>query len=61
MNTGDLVRFKNPHASETGLIMRVIWIDNPRMMVEYINNDLTIRPTQILNINDVELITERFK
>jgi hypothetical protein len=56
MNTGDLVRFKNPHASETGLIMRIIWIDNPRMMVEYINTDLIIQPTQILNIDDVELL-----
>jgi hypothetical protein len=63
MKPNDLVKFKHPikEEQEEDLIMKVLWIDNPRIMVEYLNEwskDKQYLSTHVYNIEDLELITK---
>jgi hypothetical protein len=59
MKTNSLVKFKHPikEEDEEGLVMKVIWIDSPRVMVECLMN-LPINPSKVYNIKDLELLNQ---
>lgn len=60
MNTNDIVKFKNEteeekQAREDGIIMKVLWIDEPRAMIESIVPGFTVNPTQIVETKELEI------
>lgn len=62
MKKGDIVKFKEEtdeekQARESGaVIMKVLWVDEPRAMVEHMEPKLKIYPTTIYNIIDLEVL-----
>jgi len=54
MQTGDQIKFKNETEEEKDIVYKLIWIDEPRAMIEA-QLGWNINPTQIVNADEIEL------
>lgn len=56
MNAGDVVTFKQPTADEIGLRFVVIEPRGDRVMVRHVDSDMSIKPTFVYRVADLERI-----
>lgn len=62
MKSGDTVKFTNETKEEKesrengNITMRIVWIDEPRAMIESVIDGMSINPTAIYNTSDIEQI-----
>jgi hypothetical protein len=65
MKVGDEVKFVSETKKEREyrlarkIVMHVVWIDDPRLMVESTLEGFNMKPKHIYNIEDVEVCNER--
>ena len=56
IKTGDLVRFKKGlYQEEEGLIYLVLEVNGDRSTIEWVNTKMTIRPTSLAMIADLDV------
>lgn len=57
---GDLVVFrKGLYADEEGAVYRVLEINGDRVILEFANTNMTIRPQSVAMLSDLDLWVER--
>ena len=55
INAGNLARFKRGLYQDEGLIHSVLEINRDRSIIEWVNTKMTIRPTSVAMVADLEI------
>ena len=63
MQTGDIVKYKNElpderKQRESGILLRVVWVDRDRAMIEAVCVNLVFYPTYIVRLDDIEQVKQ---
>jgi len=54
MQPGDFVEFIHPQEGENQFLMRIVWIDPPRAMIETFVTGLPIQPTRVVLVEEIQ-------
>ena len=56
---GDLVKFREGfYTDEEGAIYKVLEVNGDRVLLEFVNTSLSIRPQSIALLNELELVSD---